>query len=100
MSPARRTTILVLGAVVACSSLGDPGQPVAIEFFVPSPTIVEIDDTIILRARVLDANGDSVGAEIRWRTPDTAKVGVDSLTGALWGRAAPAVGCSRCRGRW
>jgi hypothetical protein len=46
--------------------------------------VVEIDDTILLRARVLDQNGDSIDADLRWRTPDTT-VGVDSLAGAFWG---------------
>lgn len=84
MKSARRTAILALGAIVACSSLGDPGQPVAVEFFIPAPPIVEIDDTIQLRARVLDQAGDSIAADLRWRTPDTT-VGVDSLTGLFWG---------------
>jgi hypothetical protein len=80
----RRTAILALVAVVACSELGDPGQPVAIEFFVPVPTVVEVDDTFQLRARVLDQNGDSIDAHVRWRTPDTT-VAVDSITGAFSG---------------
>ena len=63
---------------------GVPGQAVAIEFLVPIPAAVEVGDTITLRARVLDQNGDSADAEIRWRTPDTT-VAVDSITGAFWG---------------
>lgn len=84
MTSPRRTAILALGAVVACSSLGDPGEPVAIEFFIPAPAIVEVNDTIQLRARILDQNGDSIEADIRWRTPDST-VAVDSTTGAFWG---------------
>jgi hypothetical protein len=76
---------VALGAIVACSSLGDPGQPVAIEFLVPVPPVVEIGDTITLHARILDQNGDSADGEIRWRTPDTLTVGVDSITGRFWG---------------
>lgn len=84
MTSARRTTLLALVAVVACSSLGEPGEPVAIEFLIPAPALVEVNDTIQLRARVLDLNGDSIAAEIRWRTPDST-VGVDSLTDLFWG---------------
>jgi uncharacterized protein YjdB len=71
-------------AVVACSSLGESGSAVSIEIQVPSPASVEIGDTITLRARLLDANGDSVGGTIRWRTPDTT-VAIDSITGRLTG---------------
>jgi hypothetical protein len=67
-----------------CSSLGDPGVPIAIEVSTPTLAAVDIDDTITLRARLVDQAGDSIGGEIRWRTPDTT-VGVDSMTGAFWG---------------
>ena len=70
-------------AAAACSSLGDSGTPVAIEFLVPIPAAVDIGDTIQLHARVLDTNGDSVAAPIRWSTPDT-NVHVDSVTGKFW----------------
>lgn len=87
MRAIRRAALLALGATAGCSDLGDPGQPVAIEFLVPVPAIVEVADTIQLRARVLDQNGDSIDAELRWRTPDTT-VAVDSTTGMFWGVAA------------
>ena len=77
---------LALAAVVtaaACSSIGESGAPVAIEFLVPIPAAVDIGDTIQLHARVLDTNGDSVAATIRWSTPD-ANVHVDSITGRFW----------------
>ncbi len=77
---------LVLGTCLAagCSSLGEGGAPIALEFLVPQPAVVEIDDTIQLRARVLDQAGDSIAATIRWRTPDTT-VAVDSISGNFWG---------------
>ena len=75
------TVLLVAGA---CSTLGESGTPVAIEFLVPVPAVVDIGDTIQLRARVLDTNGDSIAATIRWVTPDTT-VGVDGVTGKFWG---------------
>ncbi|HVX89280.1 MAG TPA: hypothetical protein VG940_10165 [Gemmatimonadales bacterium] len=71
-------------AVVACSSLGESGSAVSIELQVPSPASVEIGDTITVRARLLDVNGDSVGGTVRWRTPDTT-VAIDSVTGRLTG---------------
>lgn len=82
-----RRRVLVIAALLsaaACSTLGERGAPVAIEFLVPVPAAVDIGDTIQLRARVLDTNGDSIAATIRWRTPDTT-VGVDSVTGRFWG---------------
>jgi hypothetical protein len=88
----RRTGLLAALAVLGCSSLGDPGEPVAIEFLVPKPAAVEIGDTITLRARVLDQSGDTVDSgTLRWRTPDTT-VAVDSLTGAFTGLISVAAG--------
>ena len=75
---------LAVLAAAGCSSLGAPGAPVAIEVLTPNPAVVEIGDTITLRARVLDQAGDSIGATIRWRTPDTT-VAVDSVTGRFTG---------------
>lgn len=86
MKRSARTGLLAALAVLGCSSLGDPGEPVAIEFLVPDPAWVEIGDTITLRARLLDQGGDSVDSgDLRWRTPDTTAVAVDSLTGAFTG---------------
>lgn len=85
MTRSGRTGLLAALAVLGCSSLGDPGVPVAIEFLVPDPAWVEVGDTITLRARLLDQGGDSVeSAELRWRTPDTT-VAVDSITGRFTG---------------
>ncbi|MEO6066931.1 MAG: hypothetical protein ABIQ41_02975 [Gemmatimonadales bacterium] len=79
-----RPFVVAVLMLAACSKLGESGAPVAIEFLVAAPGAVEIGDTIQLRARVLDQNGDSVGATIRWRTPDST-VAVDSMTGRFWG---------------
>ena len=85
----RRSAVLAALVFVAagCSSLGDPGVPIAIEVTTPTFAAVDIDDTIMLRARLVDQAGDSIGGEIRWRTPDTT-IGVDSLTGAILRRPA------------
>lgn len=81
-----RRPLLLVPALVAlgCSSLGSSGTPVAIETITPDPAVVEVGDTIVLRARLLDQAGDSVGGTIRWRTPDST-VWVDSTTGRFTG---------------
>jgi hypothetical protein len=81
----RRLALPVLFlSLAACSKLGESGAPVAIEFLVPIPAAVDLGDTIQLRARVLDTNGDSIAATIRWLTSDPT-LGLDSLTGRMWG---------------
>lgn len=83
-----RYRVVVAGLVLAalgCSSLGEDGAAVAIETLTTLPAEVEINDTITLRARVLDQGGDSIGATIRWRTSDST-LGVDSINGRMWGR--------------
>jgi len=86
-----RTGLLAALAVLGCSSLGEPGEPIAIEFLEPKPPWVEVGDTIVLRARILDQAGDTVdSSDLRWRTPDTT-VAVDSLTGAFTGLVPAAV---------
>ena len=79
--------LLVGSAVVAaaaCSSLGEGNGAVSIEIFVPNPASVEVGDTITMRARLLDLNGDSIAGTIRWRTPDTT-LAIDSTNGRLTG---------------
>jgi len=74
---------IALGATIAlatCSSLpaGENGV-VALELRLPSPAMVEQNDTLRLRARALNADGDSVAAAVYWRTLDTALTIVDSI---------------------
>ncbi len=67
--------------LAACSQLpsGEDGV-VALELRLPSPAVVEQNDTLGLRARALNANGDSVGAVVYWRTlDDTLLTVVDSI---------------------
>lgn len=80
----RRPLPLLLSALaLGCGNLssGDGGV-VALELRLPNPAVVEQNDTIQLRARALDADGDSVDAEIVWITPDTSIISLDS-TGLL-----------------
>lgn len=68
-------------ALAACSSLssGENGV-VALELRIPSPAVVEQNDTLRLRARALNAAGDSVGAAVYWRTlDDSVLTVVDSI---------------------
>ena len=83
----RRLLAAVALILAACSSLGEGNGAVSIEIFVPSPASVEVGDTITMRARLLDINGDSIAGTIRWRTPDTAAVWIDSITGRFTGRS-------------
>ena len=74
---------LLLLALVACSSLNEiAGGIVALEVQLPIPAYIEPNDTIQLRARALDAQGDSVAATITWATPDTTLT-IDSITGQV-----------------
>jgi hypothetical protein len=68
-----------LALIAGCSNLSGPkGQPVSLELDIPVPAVVEQNDTLRLRARALDLNGDSVAATIVWRSADTTLIMVDS----------------------
>lgn len=76
--------VIALGATIAlsaCSNLpSGEGGVVALELRLPSPAAVEQNDTLQLRARALNAAGDSVAAAIFWRTlDDTVLTLVDSI---------------------
>lgn len=76
-----RLLALVAGvAVTACSHLSSGTGPVAIQLVLQQPYELEVGDTVQLRAYALDEAGDSVGAPIIWRAPDST-VTIDSLTG-------------------
>jgi hypothetical protein len=75
---------MALGATIAlsaCSNLpSGEGGVVALELRLPSPAAVEQNDTLQLRARALNADGDSVAAAVFWRTlDDTVLTVVDSI---------------------
>lgn len=76
--------VIALGATIAlsaCSNLpAGEGGVVALELRLPSPAVVEQNDTLRLRARALNADGDSVAADVFWRTlDDTVLTVVDSI---------------------
>jgi hypothetical protein len=73
-----RWTLGPLILLAGCSKLTDSGNgAVAIELRLPSGAAVEPGDTIQLKARALNADGDSIGATILWRTPDSTLTMVD-----------------------
>ena len=88
-----RTTILAaLLLVSGCGNLPVTGDGVvALEVTVPNPLTLAEGQSRQLTARALDAAGEEVVAEIRWRTPD-ATLTVDELTGIVTGVAASGTG--------
>ncbi|MGB7212081.1 MAG: hypothetical protein WBC97_05580 [Gemmatimonadales bacterium] len=72
---------LVAGvAVAACSHLSSGTGAVAIQLVLQQPYELEVGDTVQLSAYALDEAGDSVGATIIWRAPDST-VTIDSVLG-------------------
>jgi hypothetical protein len=71
-----------------CSNLTEVDGVATLELVLPKPPAVEVGQTIVLHARALNRDGDSVAADIRWRTPDTTVI----LTpdGRLTGRTGAA----------
>jgi hypothetical protein len=70
---------------ISCSDLNDAGGGVvALEVTVPSPPIVEVNETLQLSARALNKDGDSVAASIVWSAGDPT-ITVDPSSGVLTG---------------
>jgi hypothetical protein len=68
--------------VSACKINTDLDQAVAIEIVLPDSGRVELTDTFLPSGRALNGLGDSVAADLRWASLDTAIVVVlDSTTG-------------------
>lgn len=71
---------------LACSSITATEEGVAtLVIDRPEPALVEVGDTLQLRAEALDGNGEPVDVPITWFALDTNVV-VDSATGRLTGR--------------
>lgn len=80
----RVAALAFVAAVAACSSLPSTGDGiVALQVIAPPSLTLKQGQSLTLHARALDQHGDSVAAEIRWRTPDTAAVTVDSVLGTV-----------------
>jgi hypothetical protein len=83
----RALALLGVAAVAACSSLPNAGNGVVqLRVFTPDSLFLYPDSSLTLRAVAFDLNGDSVAAPVRWRTPDTTLVTVDSASGVVTSR--------------
>jgi len=80
-----------LTMAAGCSNLTDTNGVVGLEVRTPRNPVVEVGQTIVLRAAALDAKGDTVaGAPVIWVTPDTTVILTPSgqLTGRTGGQTA------------
>lgn len=78
----RTGLVLLLIGVAACSALPVSGDGiVALEIRTRPPVTIKLGESLTLQARALNQQGDSVAADVRWLTPDTTAVALDSITG-------------------
>ena len=97
----RPRPLFLLPLLLGCGNLGEGEDGVvALEVLLPNPAVVEPGDTVQLRARARNADGDSVAAPIVWLSPDST-ISVDSsgrlttdTTGGT-GRVQSAARCTR-----
>lgn len=83
----KRLALLVIAGAAACGSVPDLGGGiVALEVRTPDTLRLAVGATLTLHARALDLQGDSVAADIFWRTPDTALVTLDTVRGTIVAR--------------
>jgi hypothetical protein len=76
-----------LCALAACSDVGSSSDTViAIQVTPPPGGVVEVGDTVQYTAVTLNQDGDSIDAPVRWATPDTQNIALDSLTGQVVGK--------------
>jgi hypothetical protein len=76
-----------LCALAACSDVGSSSDTViAIRVTPPPGGVVEVGDTVQYTAVTLNQDGDSINAPVRWATPDTQNISLDSLTGKVVGK--------------
>ena len=88
----RSTVLAMLLLLSACGNLPVTGDGVvALEVTVSSSLTLAEGQSRQLTARALDARGEEVVAEIRWRTPDETLT-VEELTGVVTAAAASGVG--------
>lgn len=93
----KRFAVALVVLAAACGSLPDAGGGVvALQLLPPDVLTLRVDSSVTLRARALDIRGDSVAAPIFWRTPDTAFVTLDSVSGVMVGKS---IGSARVQAR-
>jgi hypothetical protein len=74
---------VVLALLGGCSGISDNDDGIAsIEIRLPANFYLEKDQTVQIRAVARSAEGDSVAADFRWRSPDST-VAVDSSLGLI-----------------
>ena len=84
---ARWIGLVTAGLLAGCSSLPTTGNGVvALEVRTPASLTLRLGDSVTLQARAFNQQGDSVAADIRWFTVDTAAVTVDSIRGVVTAR--------------
>lgn len=78
---------LLLLVLVACSNAGELADGViSLEVRLPRPSTLDYGDTARFVVVPLNQDGDSVPADIRWRTPDDSVITIiDSLNGLVVG---------------
>jgi hypothetical protein len=83
----RPVAAFALCALAACSDVGSGADTViAIEVTPPPGNVVEVGDTVQYTAVTLNQNGDPISAPVRWASPDTQNIWIDSLTGRVAGK--------------
>jgi hypothetical protein len=82
-----RVLLLLLLASVACSNAGELADGIiALDVRPPRPGTVDFGDTARFIVVPLDENGDSVAADVVWRTPDDSVITIiDSALGLVVG---------------
>jgi len=76
-----------LALLAGCSGISENQDGVAtVEIRLPTNFYLEKNHPVLIRAVARNASGDSVGAEFRWRSPDTT-IAVDSARGLVTARA-------------
>ncbi len=84
--------VLSLTAIAACGSLTEQaGGVVALEVTGISAPTLAVGHSLTLHARALDIQGDSVAADLFWRTPDTALVTLDTVGGVVVARTSSGI---------
>jgi hypothetical protein len=82
-----RAVVAVAFALAACSDIGSSDDTViALQVTSPPGASVDVGDSVQYTAIALNRNGDPIPAPIRWATPDTANIAVDSLSGVVLGK--------------
>jgi hypothetical protein len=71
---------------LACSKITASDQVVALDILLPDSGHIELGDTLRPLGRALNAQGDSVAAQIFWASLDTTIRVLDSATGATVGK--------------